>query len=213
MVQAQLQSLRGPSLRPKARYMNLERVLRWARKMLDLLDRVDQAQVDRERLEEKYGWVRDFRDSILEWSQWQAVTQTAATYVCREGYHAGAHADLAGRFAALDLSPTARSLADDILTFVAGQSAAAKPFERLIGSTEILESILGKFKQLERQQSQSGFTGLVLVLGILVGRWTDETIQKALERTPVKTVKAWCTPHLGPSLQAQRQQAFADPKA
>lgn len=206
--QTDLAPLMGPSLRPKARYMNLERVLRWAQKMLQLLQHPERARVDPERLEAKYGWLREYAAAIGQWSEFQMVVQTAAAYVRQQGYHGQAQQELAGLLAALSLQPPARRLADELLAFVAAQSAPAHRGERLIGSTEVLESCLGKLKELERQQSQSGFTGLVLSLGALLGRWTDETIRTALDQTPVKAVTAWCAQQLGPSLQAQRNQAF-----
>ena len=103
-------------------------------------------------------------------------------------------------------------LADEIERFVAEQSAAARPGERFVGSTEALESCFGKLKELERQQAQSGFTGMVLSLGALLGKWTEETVRTALERTPWKAVTAWCAKHLGESLQAKRNKAFAAPQ-
>ena len=50
--------LMPPNLRPKARYMNLGPVLRWARRVLKLLDPASPAKMARERLEAKYGWLR-----------------------------------------------------------------------------------------------------------------------------------------------------------
>lgn len=210
--QTELAALMGPSLRPKARFMNVERVLRWGRRMLDLFERGDRVKVDPKRLQAKYGWLRQYAEAIAEWSQFQEVTRTATTYIRQQGYHQQADAELAERFAALTLEPTARTLADEVERFVAEQSAAARPGERLVGSTEILESCFGKLKNLERQQSQSGFTGLILSLGALLGTWTEETVKTALERTPWKAVTKWCADHLGPSLQAQRQEAFAETK-
>lgn len=211
--QTEQAALMGPSLRPKARYMNLERVLRWGRRMLALLDRAEQAQVDRERLEAKYGWLRDYAAAIQRWSEFQAVVQTATAFVRQQGYYGGAAADLAERLAPLTLSPAAHALAEQVLAFVAEQSAAARPGERLVGSTEVLESCLGKLKQVERQQSQSGFTGMILSLGALLGQWTTATVNEALAQTPVKAVASWCAQHLGPTLQAQRIKLFASIKA
>ena len=50
---------------------------------------------------------------------------------------------------------------------------------------------------------------MVLSLGALLGKWTEETVRTALERTPRKAVTAWCAQHLGESLQAKRNHAFA----
>ncbi len=95
------------------------------------------------------------------------------------------------------------------ITFACGQSASARPGERLVGSSEVEESVFGKLKTLEGDQSRSGFTRYVLSLGALVGDWTSTRIKEALEKTPVKMVQAWCAEHLPVSVQAQRRLAFS----
>jgi hypothetical protein len=202
-------ALLAPSLRPKARYMNLGPVLRWGQRLLRLLDRGVAGGAVVERAESKYGWLREYRAALTEWGQWQDVTQQAVGYVRSRGHYWGVGAELAAQLAALPLADSSRLLADELSDFVADQAAQARPGERLVASTEVLESCLGKLKTLERQQAKSGFTGLVLSLGALVGTWTAETITEALEATPLKAVKSWCAKQLGPSVQAQRRAAFA----
>src|SRR5208337_2480304 len=105
---------------------------------------------------------------------------------------------------------------DEVLTaelsaFVRGQSQAAQLGERLVGSTEVLESVFGKWKMLEHQESLSGVTSLILSLGSLVGQWPLSRIKAALEATPVKHVVNWCREHLPPTVQSQRRQPFPTP--
>jgi hypothetical protein len=88
------------------------------------------------------------------------------------------------------------------------EAAKAAPPERLLGSSEVIESVFGKLKRLEQHQARSGFTGLVLAVGALVSTTTPEVIQQALETVPTSQVRQWCQQHLGPSVQAQRYQAF-----
>ena len=93
--------------------------------------------------------------------------------------------------------------------FARHESASARPGERLVGSSEVEESVFGKLKTLEGDQCSSGFTRYVLSLGAVVGDWTTTRIKEALEKTPVKLVKAWCKEHLPVSVQAQRRLAFS----
>lgn len=59
-------------------------------------------------------------------------------------------------------------VAQHLLSFVATEAAKAAPHERLLGSSEVIELVLGKLKRLEQHQARSGFTGLVLAAGALV---------------------------------------------
>jgi hypothetical protein len=66
--------LTSPSLRPKARYMNIESLLKWSRRILDLLDRDASGSSSPAggRAELRYGWLRDYRTTIEKWSRWES---------------------------------------------------------------------------------------------------------------------------------------------
>jgi hypothetical protein len=218
----------GPSLRPKARFMNLAAPLRWARWCLRVLDgpwprgealserqRAVLATLDRGSLEEKLGWLRDYREAVERWCQWHEAIQVVVRHVRRCGITENSVGTLQGKFAAMKLSPLGRNAADAMVAFVAEQASACWPDgKRLIGSTEILESIFGEMKTLEGQQSESGMTGLMLAVGALISTWSDEEIQRALEATTWKAVDVWIEEHVGLTVQSQRavgRKLFASP--
>ena len=228
LQQTPLACCMGPRLRPKARFMNLAAPLRWARWCLRVLDRPwpkDEdlsarqravlATIDREQVEVKLGWLREYRQAIEEWSQWHEVIQVVVRKVRRHGIDRNTVAELRGQFEAMPLLPSGCDAVEEMITFIEEQAWSARlGGERLIGSTEILESLFGELKTVERQQSESGFTGLILVLGAIVSRWTPEEICEGLEAIPWKAVEAWIQERLGPTVQSQRrtlQAIFADP--
>jgi len=205
--------LASPSLRPKARYMNLESLLKWSRRILELLDRDASGARASERAELRYGWLRDYRASIEKWSRWEAVVRASVSYVRTRGLSLDSESGLREHLSQLPPELSDEALATELGIFVRESSAAAGPGECLIGSTEVLESLFGKWKTLERQESQSGITGLVLSLGALLGVWPASRIQAALEATPVKHVVRWCQENLPSSVQSQRRIAFSGQKA
>ena len=95
-----------------------------------------------------------------------------------------------------------------LLAFVAEESLKAKPNERLLGSSEVIESVFGKLKRLEQDQAKSGFTGLLLGVSATVSTTTGDVVQKALKTVPTKAVLAWCTGNIGQSVQSKRKEAF-----
>ena len=110
------------------------------------------------------------------------------------------------RLEAMKLSPSGRDAANVMLLFVRLHATAVRrPGELLIASTEILESLFGELKTLERQQAGSGLTGLMLAFVAIVSTWTDEETTKALEAIPWKAVRAWIDERVGPTVQSQRR--------
>lgn len=205
--------LLAPSLRPKARYMNLASLLRWARNILALLDRsADNGQHSGpagQRADARYGWLREYRAAVQQWSRWEATVRHSVEFVRTRGLSCRCQLDLMARFGALPADQRDDVLAGELCEFVGSQSEAARAGERLVGSTEVLESVFGKWKSLERQESRQGITTLILSLGSLVGHWPACRIKAALEATPVKHVVKWCDEHLTASVQSQRRLTFA----
>jgi hypothetical protein len=212
--------LMSPGLRPKARYMNLESLLRWCRRILELLARGTVGGRVTERTQARYGWMEEFRAVIGDWCRGEDTVRSRVEFIRVQGFSANCElrtanceADLAARLTARPSAVRHRRLESELITFARQQSESARPGERLIGSSEVEESVFGKLKALEGDQSRSGFTRYVLSLVALVGDWTPARIKEALENTPVKAVLAWCRENLPTSVQAQRKIAFADLKA
>ena len=123
--------------------------------------------------------------------------------------HQGIHRQAAEELAALlpkPTSPVAKRLRKQLLEFVAAEGQQAREGERLLGSSEVLESIIGKFKQVAGERGQHGLTGMVLAIGALVGKLAVTTVQTALAEITTPTVWNWCRSHLGATVQSVRRR-------
>ena len=210
--QTELGPLAPPGSKPKARFMNLASPLNWADKVLALLDGLPNAALrwaTPDRLEEKLGWLREFRADLAEWKQWQTIMDTAVAFVGSEGLQAKTAVLLSRKLTPPRRSVEQRRLAVELIKFVREQARKAKPGERLPGSTEVLESCFGKFKTLERDQAKGGFTSLLLGFGLSFATATIESVLEAMCRVPTKKAWGWCAKHLGQTLFSKRKEAFA----
>jgi hypothetical protein len=209
--QTPLAFLAPPTQRRKARYMNVDILICWGTKVLAYLAQPYQAgkaAMTAAQLVTAYGWLQDFRDSLRDWGELLQIVDTTEQWVRSQGLSHGCRQVLAPQVLALAHTARGQRVAHQLLTFVEAEAAKAAPHERLLGSSEVIESVFGKFKRLEQQQTQSGFTGVVLAVGAFVSPTTHAVIQNALETISTTRVRQWCQQHLGSSLQAQRQHAF-----
>lgn len=203
-----------PALKTKARYMNLDSLVAWGRKVLAYLKRLRKrrksatATAEARLIEARLKGLRRFRGRLSEWSTLLAVAQAAEHYVRHHGWHAAAEAELRRRLQPLATCPRSRRLKNRLLQFAAEQAAAVRPGERLLGSTEVLESLIGKYKRLQALHSAHGMTQMILALGAIVGRRCRETICQALTHVTTRHVAEWCRKHLGRTLQSRRHHAF-----
>ena len=209
--QTNLAYLMPPRPKEKARYMNLGELVNWGRRTLRYLDNSLESQESAaasDRLNTKLGWLREYREALEQWGGMLAVVDRTLEVIRQDGYYREAASVLRDRLSCLPQDGMSRRVADRVVAFVAEQSLAAVGEEHLPGSTECLESLIGKGKRLEGQQSRSGFTKMVLGMAASVAEPTVEHIRTALERVKTHDVTAWCKEKLGVSVQAQRRQAL-----
>ena len=211
--QTELAHLVPPTVRPKARFMNLAATLHWAAAMQWLLDTPaaqGRESITPTRLEEKLGWLRPFAVDVARWSACQRVVSIGVTFVCEQGLSRGA----ADRFGELVADSSAHAASRDIafrLTqFLRDAESLLVEGERLPLSTEILESSFGLYKQLERQHSQSGFTSLIATFGALLRPTTPAMIRSAFERVKMKDVRDWLQKNLPKTLTAKRLTTYRE---
>lgn len=209
--QTSLAYLTPPTPKNKARFMNLEPLVNWGTKALAYLDNpqpVDGQPVDKKRLKEKLGWLRQYRRHLKLWGTMMRIVATTLKYIRQEGYHRRATGQLRQPLKPIAKDQPSRRLMENTLAFVKEQSALAQKNEHLIGSSECIESLIGKGKRLEGQQSKSGFTRMVLGMAAAVVEPTKDYLEKALHQVKTRDVVQWCKEKLGASVQSQKQRAL-----
>lgn len=211
-TQTELVLLSPPRQRSKARFMNLNALLSWASKGLFVLGYQPAAVLEHctaERLEEKFGWLREFRDDLKIWMEYEQLTQSAIMLIRHQGYFSGMKSLVETELMPLSRSDVGKILMAELVEFIVKQSELATVGERLPGSSEVLESSIGRLKYLQGDHQKGGFTQLVLTWAAIVGDRASALIGEALEAVPVKQVKHWCHHHLGTTVQSKRKLAHS----
>lgn len=213
-----------PTLRTKARYMNLKTLLHWAERMQGLVTPAGMTrlagalEVSGEAAQswwqENFGWLEAFRSDLETWSQLWALVCRAEEQVRAEGLGADS-----GPTYRVGLPPPRGT--DERVPRLAAQiedflSAAAKPVpagQRLLGSSEIIESVFGSYKQYVERGVWSEIGSNVLLLPVLLVTVTTDLLWRALQAVRGREVRAWCREHLGTSRQQRFGQVFGKGKA
>lgn len=214
--QTELSHFAPPQLKQKSRFMNLESLLGWATMVLHHLDHPESASRDgitTERMEEKLGWLRGFAEDLLLWSDSQEVINLALAWINRQGLCDNSSDQLQTLLAPW-LAPQAggRSPAGEIATsllqYVIESQQKLPAGERAWLSTEILESLFGRFKRIERQHSKGGFTRLLAALPTLCCRVDAERIRDRFAKVKSGDLQQWIKKTLPNSLTARRNAAY-----
>jgi hypothetical protein len=210
MQQTALAALAPPRQRRKARYMNAGELVDWGERMLRYLDEDGgrRQEWDPQRVDQAVGWVRQYRQAVEQWRQLVEVGTIVEQWVKTHGLLPSSAQQLPQQLAGIGTLPRTQQLRAELVAFVTAEAAKATDGERLVGSSEVIESIFGKWKRLEGEQARSGVTGLVLTLGAMVSHTSAAVVKQALASVPTKTVLTWCQEKLGKTVQATRRTLF-----
>lgn len=105
---------------------------------------------------------------------------------------------------------SATRIALELLEWIKQSSSKLKPGERAWLSTEILESLFGKYKQVECQHSKGGFTRLIAAIPTFCVEATKEGLRKAFQAVDCKATQKWIKTSLGRTLTTRKNAAYQE---
>lgn len=214
--QTELAHLVPPTVRPKARFMNLAATIRWMSMVAWLLKNPTakgRVGISEDRMQEKLGWVEEYREDIAVWQECQDVISTCVTFINEQYLFKGASQGMKVAIGDSLQSDRAKGISERLISFVYESEQLLKEGERLPMSTEILESSFGLYKQLEGQQSKSGYTSLLACFPALLYPTTPEEVKAVFERVSPTDVKNWIQERFPSTVTSRRQTAYAEYKA
>ena len=208
--------LKPPAWRSKARFLNLESHLKWANEMLVLLQGADVATLAEQLgpgvaeagkwLEERLGWLREYAREVRAWSYFQKVVKVAEEEIKEAGLSRTSWRRAKDRLEGESQPVGAeKEFRGRVLSFVRKEGAKVPARQKYLGSTDVLESLFGKYKDLAAQAPCREITANVLMIPLLVTSLTADLLRQALETIRAQDVEEWLDEHLGPSPQKKKR--------
>ena len=164
-------------------------------------------------MEQKLGWLREYANDLALWNQCQEVIDRSLSVINLHGQDAQT-----SQLVELSLTEhnpnwrdedcSATRIAEQLPDWIQQSFGKLKPGERAWLSTEIVESLFGKYKQIERQHSKGGFIRLIAAIPTLCMQATRETVRKAFSAVSSKATQKWIEVSLGQTLTARRNAAY-----
>ena len=147
MYNSSLGYLAPPSLRGKSRFLNLDVLVEWALKVLELLKTGSMSSAYDATMAEKYlGWLRKFEEAIKYYSNMLDIVSLARHFVRQNGIHRRTADDFsieyenASLYSSVEWDATTCVLANEIYEFLYEQGNKAEIGQVLLGSSESIET-------------------------------------------------------------------------
>jgi len=210
MQQTQAAHLAPPNQRTKSRFLNIEILVHWGIDMITALE--SPKHPDKKLLEEYCGWVRQHKELLERLKQMTLISQKVREYIREHGISTNTGEQLNKRLenamASFDFNEQACEYAGMVIDFCYEQSRVVPVGQVWVGSSEIIESLFGKLKSLEQDQSKGGFTSLVLGAAACVGKLDVVTVSAAMRQVRTADVDAWTKEQIGLTVLSKRRKAL-----
>ena len=208
MRQSNVAEFAPPNQRSKARYMNIDKLVVWADKILKMPEGKSATLLDDNKQKKFLGWLDCYEDDVKRWSNLNRIASTIVSFITNNNLHKGISNKLRTMLPEPLICSRTSNFQNTVLTKVAEKEKQLKINETLLGSSDIIESVFGKFKNIEKEQASSGFTNLLLALPAIVGKYSINIVQSAMEETKVSNIWKWLKSNIGQSVQSKRKEAF-----
>lgn len=210
MQQTQAAHLAPPNQRTKSRFLNIEILVRWG---IDIIIAWESPKHPDKALLEKYcGWIRQHKKLLERLKQMSLISQKVRQHIREHGIctSTGDQIDkvLENATALSDFNEQACEYAGMLIDFCHEQSKIVPVGQVWVGSSEIIESLFGKLKSLEHDQSKGGFTSLVLGAAACVGKVDADVVSAAMKQVSTADVNAWIKKQIGLTLLSKRRKAL-----
>jgi hypothetical protein len=196
--------LLAPTLRNQARFMNVGPLLRFARRVLQLLQR----EAPHARAQARYGWLLAYEEDLMGWLEQYDVVEKTIRRVRLHGLQAGTLEELEKEWGLPSERTGTKMVRGHMRAYVSKHVRQAEPGETLVGSSEVLEAAFGKLKAKVRESGKGELTGMALALGAILGKHDEEEVRQALETVPQKKAEGIIARLLGPTFHWLRHQLF-----
>lgn len=219
-VHSGLAFLAPSKLQDKSRWMNLDTCVDWATKIIAFGHNL-QHNIETLHLEKKgfaqsfrniFGWLDAYTQPLQNWSDILRVIAIARDEVKSNGLRQDTAQRFSHRLGLLQLpnhqSSQVLTVAAEIDTFLRQQTEAIPAGQKLLGTSDIIESVFAKYKTFSARTPMKGVGKTVLTIPVFLSTITPQKVAEALGACPMKKVTLWLQTNIGRSVFAQRTRAF-----
>lgn len=183
-----------PQQRSKARYMNLDVLVKWGCTMLTQYITLPK------EVQSKVAWLISLKEEIYKWQEWVQIGQVTRDVIRREGFYDGVDVVLMDKLIDRGLTTGgSEEFAEVLIDYVRSEGEGIPKSNRLVGTTEVLEGLFGGYKRMvgENKMSLNGLGRLILCMSSRVGEFSEELVKQAMTSVRCKDVDAWLNQAFG----------------
>jgi hypothetical protein len=160
-----------------------------------------------------FGWLEPYRSLLREECvPLVRMTYSAEKQVKSAGLHGRSAAEWLASQPPLPRSQTrARQFRASVLRYLREEGRQRPRTEALLSTTDVLESLFGKYKRYTERSPSQELNSAILTLPLATEPITRELVEAALDSTPIKSLKHWVRATFVQTKLALQRLVYAPP--
>lgn len=163
------------------------------------------ADLGRRYFEDKLGWVQSYQDDLADYAQLMALVNTVEQQLKQDGLEKTSPDLFAQQTSTWNLSPRWQLFRNQILTYLQTQSQPIPPDQTWLASSDVLESIFGKYKLFSSERSFKEIGQMILTIPLFTTKLTPQRVKQALQTIRTTDVNEWARQLFGQSMLSKRR--------
>ena len=171
---------------------------------------VEMVQADfLKKFDSYFSWINDYQDEIKEWHQICSILVLAKNEVKINGLQSQTTINFQEKINAMEnTSVRLNKITGNLSNFLKEETKGIPEGEKWLGTSDIIESIFGKYKIFSSRTTMRGIGKVILTIPVFTSSITIEKIKIAMETISINTLSNWINENLGPSFFSKRKLAF-----
>jgi hypothetical protein len=198
--------------REKSRWMNINQDLHWTENILRNKPESQPGRLTKKmkKFRQLFGWLDGFKEDIIRWRELLTILNLAQKEVKENGLSSKTLKNFLSKVKNVGSDqPRAVELKARMVEFFKDQlEQFPKRKITLLGTSDIIESIFGKYKIFSARTPMKEVSKSILTIPIIACKVTPGEVKKAMETISSNKLYQWAKQNIGDSIFTKRKQAF-----
>jgi len=200
--------------RDKSRWQNLKQNLVWAECVLATrpvrMSKLGRPTNYQREFRNYFGWIEEFEPDLRRWRMLLDVISLAQDEVKTNGLSTQTADNFMRRAQASGIeNRQCKKVILRLADFFTRETASLKPDQLFLGSSDIIESLFGKYKLFSAKTPLKEIGNSILTLPIVTCEVSTKEVKAAMETISAKTLSNWLSENVGESLLTKRRKVFS----
>lgn len=219
-AQTDIAAIVPPKGRKKSEYQSFDKIIKWGVAALNLINNKlkDPEQIKLlkqyfeiktlDKIKKELSWIQNYSGLIKELSEISYAIKEVETELKHNGLSKLSYKKCKKTLDKLE-SKKGKEFKEILIKRIEQQIQILSSTDRVLFSSDILESIFGKYKNRVSENSIASTTSLMLIIAAFTCNLAEESVKQSMENIKIADIKKWSRQSIGVSLFQERKVLLA----